>query len=187
MSAKLKLKKHKATGSIYHPDSKLIFRSAKDHTVIGRLKGNDVISLDEKAVSLCEKFDLKYDESLLNEEEESEAGTEEEESGDEEDEKETPPPPPAKLQKKAEEEDESGESEDDGDEEKDVKNTDKQSGSFATMLKNMSEYVKNLEKNNAQQLKELNKVKVELKNSEAKLTETKDKFKKAMALFQANL
>lgn len=69
MSSSIKMRMHRATRAIYHPDSKLVFRSAKDRTIIGRLEDDEVISLDKKAISLCEKYNLKYDESLIEKKE----------------------------------------------------------------------------------------------------------------------
>ncbi len=59
------LKKHKLLNKIWHPESKLVFKSAKEKLVIGRLEDNDFISLDEEALDACEEWGFKYDPSLV--------------------------------------------------------------------------------------------------------------------------
>lgn len=192
-SAKPKMKRHKATGSIYHPDSKLVFRTTKDHTVIGRLEDNEVISLDEKAISLCEEYNLKYDESLVEEEEEEqqsgeEEDTEEIEEIDKEEEVESAEEEPEKVEEKSEEKSVPEETEEE------VIPCVASSRNFSKLMEDISSYVSNLEKLNAKYSKDLTKVKCELKNKDdelskcqKELTETKTKFKKALAVFQADL
>lgn len=62
--SKLVLKKNKK-GQIYHSDTNLVFKSASEKIVIGRLSGDEFISLDEEALELCEKNGFAYDESLV--------------------------------------------------------------------------------------------------------------------------
>jgi hypothetical protein len=93
-SKKIVLKKLTKLGTTWHPDSTCVFKapgtSKKDRVVIGRWVDDEFISLDEDALTLCEEWDFKPDESLLadaSEEEQSEGG-EIEEAAPEEDEQE---------------------------------------------------------------------------------------------------
>ncbi len=79
---KMSFKKIKNSTNILHNDTGLVLRSVKDKVVIGRLENESIVTLDKICVSLCEKWNLKYDESLLKETDEEEA--EEEEAGEEE-------------------------------------------------------------------------------------------------------
>ena len=84
---KMSFKKIKNSTNILHNDTGLVLRSVKDKVVIGRLENESIVTLDKICVSLCEKWNLKYDESLLKETDEEEAGEEEageEEAGEEE-------------------------------------------------------------------------------------------------------
>jgi hypothetical protein len=57
----------------------LVFKSATDKLVIGRIENDEVIPLDEKALELCEEHGFSYDESLVETEEaEAEAEADEE-------------------------------------------------------------------------------------------------------------
>ena len=94
-SKKIVLKKLSKLGTTWHPDSTCVFKapgtSKKDRVVIGRWVDDEFISLDEDALTLCEEWDFKPDESLLadtSEEEQSEGGEAEEEAPPEEDEQE---------------------------------------------------------------------------------------------------
>jgi len=85
-SKKIVLKKLTKLGTTWHPDSTCVFKapgtSKKDRVVIGRWVDDEFISLDEDALTLCEEWDFKPDESLLadaSEEEQSEDGEAEEE------------------------------------------------------------------------------------------------------------
>jgi hypothetical protein len=62
---KLVLKRHKKTDKLYHPESSLVFKSATEKLVIGRMDGDEFISLDDETLDLCEKHQFKYDESLV--------------------------------------------------------------------------------------------------------------------------
>jgi hypothetical protein len=85
-SKKIVLKKLTKLGTTWHPDSTCVFKAPgttkKDRVVIGRWVDDEFISLDEDALTLCEEWDFKPDESLLadaSEEEQSEGGEAEEE------------------------------------------------------------------------------------------------------------
>ena len=84
------LKKIKGSTHILHPESTLVFKSAKDRIVIGRYENDTIIELDNKTVKLCEKWNYKYDTSLSvksnSDEEESKDDDEEESKDDDEEE-----------------------------------------------------------------------------------------------------
>jgi hypothetical protein len=84
MSTKIILKKLKEMGTIWHPESTLVFKSKDDKVVTGRWDGTEFIELDDVAIESCEKWGFKIDESLVNEEEEEQE--EEEEKVEEEEE-----------------------------------------------------------------------------------------------------
>jgi outer membrane biosynthesis protein TonB len=113
-STKLVLKTNKKLGKIYHPDTGLVFKSATEKVVIGRIVDDEFVSLDDEAVELCEQNHFKIDESLLESEEAEEQPSEkksskkkksdeEEEKADEEEEEEAPKAKTAKAPKKSEE------------------------------------------------------------------------------------
>lgn len=78
-SKKIVLKKLNTHNTIWHPESTLVFKSQKDRLVIGRYVDDKIISLDEEALSLCETWKFKPDESLF----EGEEKVDEEESEEE--------------------------------------------------------------------------------------------------------
>jgi hypothetical protein len=106
---KIVLKKLKELDTIWHPESTCVFKSTQDKVVIGRFENGELVSLDDTALDLCEKWKFKYDTSLIEEEEgeeeaDDEGGNANEDSdtkedsiqNDEESEVETvqtPPPP----------------------------------------------------------------------------------------------
>jgi hypothetical protein len=58
-----KLAKH---NTMWHPDSRLVFKSKKDKLVIGRLDDqNELLSADELTLELCEQWNFKMDPSLV--------------------------------------------------------------------------------------------------------------------------
>ena len=65
---KIILKKNKTLNKIWHPESKLVFKSAQEKLVIGRYENDELIPLDEDALELCTKWKFKYDSSLVDEE-----------------------------------------------------------------------------------------------------------------------
>lgn len=97
MSSKTKkivLKRNKKLDKIYHLDSGLVVNSAKEKLVVGRIENDEFVVLDQTALDLCKKFDLKYDETLVDsdddeeDEEDNEVNSEKEEEEKEEEEKE---------------------------------------------------------------------------------------------------
>jgi hypothetical protein len=89
-SAKFTLVKNKKHDCLYHKESMLIFKSATEKLVIGRIDDDKVVPLDEKALELCEEYGFKYDETLVETED---AGEEPEEEAVEE-------PAPEKVEEK---------------------------------------------------------------------------------------
>ena len=69
-SKKIVLKKLNTHNTIWHPESTLVFKSQKDRLVIGRYVDDKIIPLDEEALSLCEIWKFKPDESLFDGDEE---------------------------------------------------------------------------------------------------------------------
>lgn len=82
-SKKIVLKKLNTHNTIWHPESTLVFKSQKDRLVIGRYVDDKIIPLDEEALSLCETWKFKPDESLFDAEEKVDEEAENEESEEE--------------------------------------------------------------------------------------------------------
>jgi hypothetical protein len=72
------LKKIKGSTHILHPESGLVFKSAKDRIVIGRYENSEIVSLDKKTVELCETWKFNYDKTIISEDEEDGEEAEEE-------------------------------------------------------------------------------------------------------------
>jgi nitrogen fixation/metabolism regulation signal transduction histidine kinase len=88
---KITLKKLSALNTVWHPESGLVFKSQKERLVIGSYVGGNLVDLDDEALTLCEEWNFKPDESLLEadaEEEAEEAEEAEEEDKEDADEKE---------------------------------------------------------------------------------------------------
>jgi hypothetical protein len=66
----------KKLGTIWHPDSTLVFKSQKDKRVIGRYVDGELVPFDETALELCSEWDFKYDESLVDDNSDGEAASE---------------------------------------------------------------------------------------------------------------
>ena len=68
MSAKGKivLKKLPNYSNIWHPDSTLVFKSAKDRTVIGRYVDSELLELDEECLEICKLWKFKPNQEELN-------------------------------------------------------------------------------------------------------------------------
>ena len=79
------LRKHKVLGKLWHPESDLIFKSAKERVVIGKCVENKLISLKKSDLDICKQWGFKIDEENPVEKEEE---TEEEEEDKEEEEEE---------------------------------------------------------------------------------------------------
>ena len=65
---KIVLKKLNSHNTIWHPESTLVFKSQKDKLVIGRYVNDEIIPLDDVALTLCETWKFKPDESLFDDE-----------------------------------------------------------------------------------------------------------------------
>ena len=70
-TSKLTLVKNKKIDCLYHKESMLVFKSASEKLVIGRIENDEVLPLDEQALELCQEYGFKYDESLVETEEAS--------------------------------------------------------------------------------------------------------------------
>ena len=70
---KIILKNLKSHKTIWHPESTLVYKSRKERIVIGRYVDKEFISLDEKALELCDEWKMKPDESLIEEDNEDES------------------------------------------------------------------------------------------------------------------
>ena len=73
---KIVLKKLKRDGedeTLWHPESRLVFKSKKEKLVVGRLNDDEDMAVDETVIDLCNKWKFKIDPSLV------ESGSEEEE------------------------------------------------------------------------------------------------------------
>jgi hypothetical protein len=78
-TTKKTLKVLKGTSHIWHEESGLVFKSKDEKLVIGRFVDGTIISLDDIALELCEKWVFKYDPDLISSEKEEE---EEEDEGE---------------------------------------------------------------------------------------------------------
>ena len=76
-SKKIVLKKLNSHNTIWHPDSTLVFKSQKDRLVIGRYVDDKIIPLDDVALTLCETWKFKPDESLFDDEDNEKVKAEE--------------------------------------------------------------------------------------------------------------
>ena len=61
---KIVLKKIKDSTHILHPDSKLVLQSSKERIVIGRYVDNEIVTLNDESIELCDKWNFKYDKSI---------------------------------------------------------------------------------------------------------------------------
>lgn len=97
---KIILKPLKKLGTIWHPESTLVYKSRKERVVIGRFEDEELIPLDDIALELCLEWKMKADESLL------EAGSEEEEGEEEPSDESEPDKGEAPSQEESQSEDE---------------------------------------------------------------------------------
>jgi hypothetical protein len=67
MASKIILKRLKELGTIWHPESTVVFKSKEDKVVIGRWDGVVLIDLDNDTIDECEKWGFKIDETLIDE------------------------------------------------------------------------------------------------------------------------
>jgi hypothetical protein len=98
-SQKIVLKKLTAHNTIWHPESTLVFKSQKDRLVIGRYIDDELIPLDDEAMTLCETWKFKPDESLLGGDEEETEKVDEYPEDEDEDENEDKNEEPKKIEK----------------------------------------------------------------------------------------
>jgi hypothetical protein len=82
---KIILKKLKQLNTIWHPESTLVFKSRDEKIVIGKFADEQYIELDDDAVSLCEEWGFKFDETLLANKEDEHQSDEEQTDEDDED------------------------------------------------------------------------------------------------------
>ena len=92
-SKKIVLKKLNSHNTIWHPESTLVFKSQKDRLVIGRYVDDEIIPLDDDALTLCETWKFKPDESLFEPDEDHEKVSEEEPENEESEEEPLPKEP----------------------------------------------------------------------------------------------
>jgi len=62
---KIILKKLTILDTIWHPETKLVFKSRTDKIVTGMYIDNEFVHLDDTAIELCEKWGFIMDESLF--------------------------------------------------------------------------------------------------------------------------
>lgn len=79
---KLLLKSLKKLKTFWHPESTLVYKSKKERLVIGRYVDSEFIPLDEEALELCEEWNMKPDESLIEDEEDDQHDGEESEASE---------------------------------------------------------------------------------------------------------
>ena len=77
------LKKNKIIDKVWHPESTLVFKSAKEQLAIGRCVNDIFIPLDTETLNLCKEWKFKYDKELVIEEDDEEGEEGDEEEGDE--------------------------------------------------------------------------------------------------------
>lgn len=73
------LRKHKDIGKLWHPESDLVFKSAKERVVIGKCVENELVSLKKSDLDTCKQWGFKIDEENCIDDEKVEHPNEEEE------------------------------------------------------------------------------------------------------------
>lgn len=93
---KIVLKNLKKYKTIWHPESTLVYKSRKERLVIGRYVDGQLIPLDEDALELCDEWNMKPDESLIEDDDgqESEDRSSHDDGKDDDSEEEDAPTPP---------------------------------------------------------------------------------------------
>lgn len=175
---KVILKTLKELDTIWHPDSKLVFKSKEDKKVTGRYDNNEFIELDDEAIELCKLWKFKYDEDVYNKKSSSDAEeavkqTEEEtdeESSKEDIKEEVASIPGEKLDEKSTE----NLNEKASDSYEDVIKS--FSGTFSSMFLKLSECNKDLEIQLENKSKEYSKLSDEYKTLSKKFSTIKDLF-----------
>lgn len=69
MTKKIKLKKYGDT--LWHPESRLVFKSRKEKLVVGRLDDKEELIVDDKMVELSDNWNFKIDPDIVESAEES--------------------------------------------------------------------------------------------------------------------
>ncbi len=69
MTKKIKLKKYGDT--VWHPESRLVFKSRKEKCVVGRLDEKEELIVDDKMVELSDQWNFKVDPDIIESAEES--------------------------------------------------------------------------------------------------------------------
>jgi hypothetical protein len=98
---------HKTLNKLYHPDTDLVFKSAQDRVVIGKIVENKVKDLTEEDIDVCKQWGFQYEKD--GEKSSSKTKTDKEDSDDEEV---KPNKPSAKSTKKSEKAKEDSDDED---------------------------------------------------------------------------
>lgn len=88
---KISLKKLSEFNTVWHEESALVFKSAKELVIVGKLVNKQIMPLEEEDIQLCDKYRFKYQVAVMEEEdaEEEDIADEEtavEEGGEEEEE-----------------------------------------------------------------------------------------------------
>lgn len=80
---KISLKKLAEFNTVWHEESALVFKSAKELVIVGKLVNKKIVPLQEDDIQLCDKYRFKYqvpvEEEDAEEEDAEEEGEEEEE------------------------------------------------------------------------------------------------------------
>lgn len=76
---KVSLKKLSEFNTVWHEDTSLVFKSAKEIIVVGKLVNKKIVPLTDADITTCEKFKFKYEITAEEEEEEVEETEEVEE------------------------------------------------------------------------------------------------------------
>jgi len=58
---KIVLKKNKTIGKIWHPETRLVFKSPSEKIVIGYFNDEEVIKLNEENIKVCKEWGFKFE------------------------------------------------------------------------------------------------------------------------------
>ena len=81
---KISLKKLAEFNTVWHEESALVFKSAKELVIVGKLVNKKIVPLQEDDIQLCDKYRFKYQVAVVEEEEDDvvDEGEGEEEEGE---------------------------------------------------------------------------------------------------------
>lgn len=79
---KISLKKLPEFNTVWHEESALVFKSAKELVIVGKLVNKKITPLQEEDIQLCDKYRFKYQVPVEEEDVEEEGEEEEEEVGE---------------------------------------------------------------------------------------------------------